>query len=235
MDDEGFAILSRVFAEREVAAVAEALARWPLDRSRAGARHLLSCPAVSSLARDPRLLAIAARALGGEVWPFGATLFDKSAGANWLVVWHQDTALPLRDRREVPGWGPWSVKRGVIYAHAPATTLSRLVALRVHLDDSTDTNGPLRVLPGSHGLGVLSDAQIHDLASSATPVACVAPRGSVVLMRPLLVHSSSKGMTTAARRVVHIEYAASVALEAGLELRATADPGRSTDGSGHLG
>ena len=36
--------------------------------------------------------------------PFRATLFDKSPQANWLVVWHQDTALPLRRRLDISGW-----------------------------------------------------------------------------------------------------------------------------------
>ena len=206
MDDEGFAVLPQLFSGQEVAALVEALGRWPLERSRAGARHLLSCPAVDSLARDPRLLAIASRTLGSEARPFGATLFDKSAGANWLVVWHQDTALPVRERREAPGWGPWSVKGGVLYAHAPASALAGVVALRVHLDDSVGSNGPLRVLPGSHRLGVLEDAEVHALAQRVEAVACVASRGSVVMMRPLLVHSSSKAVGTDPRRVVHIEY-----------------------------
>jgi hypothetical protein len=56
--------------------------------------------------------------LGPEALPFRATLLDKSPTSDWLVVWHQDTALPLRERRELPGWGPWSVKEGVIYALA---------------------------------------------------------------------------------------------------------------------
>ena len=78
-------------------------------------------------------MGIARETLGGEAFPFRATLFDKSPIANWLVVWHQDTALPLQERREAPGWGPWSVKDGVIYAHAPESALSQVLALRLHL------------------------------------------------------------------------------------------------------
>ena len=76
-----------------------------------------------------------------------ATLFDKSPDSNWLVVWHQDTALPLVERKDLPGWGPWSTKEGVLYAHAPSQALSQVLALRVHLDDSTSVNGPLRCSP----------------------------------------------------------------------------------------
>ena len=204
--DNGFAVLPDVLSRREIATLSDAITRLRAERSRAGARHLLRHPDVASLARDPRLLEIAAATLGEQARPFGATLFDKSPRANWLVVWHQDTALPLRARRDVPGWGPWSLKRGVLYAHAPTAALNRVVALRVHLDDSTTSNGPLRVLPGSHALGVLRDDEIARLAASVQPVECLASRGSIVMMRPLVVHSSSKAAISARRRVIHIEY-----------------------------
>jgi len=157
-----------------------------------GVPHALQHASVAAMARGSRLLGIAQEILGSKAFPFRATLFDKSPKANWLVVWHQDTALPLRDRRELPGWGPWSVKEGVNYAHAPASALCRVLALRVHLDHSTARNGPLRVLPGTHKLGVLSDEVIHQLAAQVSAVDCLVPRGGVLAMRPLLIHSSSK-------------------------------------------
>lgn len=217
---DGFAIVPGVLGGREVDAIACDLGSETLQRSRAGARHLLSIPAVAALAKNPRLMQLAKSVLGCEPLPFGATLFDKSPDANWLVVWHQDTALPLVERREVAGWGPWSKKAGVDYAHAPAAALSRIVALRLHLDDSTEHNGPLRVLPGTHKLGVLSDAQIHDVARRIDPVTCTVERGGVVAMRPLLVHASSKATVTASRRVLHFEYAAVATFADGLRLRA---------------
>jgi hypothetical protein len=202
----GFQVVPAVLPESEVRALA-ALRDGHVDRRRAGARHLMAHPAVASVARDPRLLAIARRFLDAEPIPYRATLFDKSPQRNWLIVWHQDTALPVRERRDVEGWGPWSVKDGVVYAHAPASTLSRIIALRLHLDDSFVDNGPLRVLPGTHAMGVLSDDEIARLAGEVPPVACVAPAGAIVAMRPLIVHASSKVDSDRPRRVLHIEYA----------------------------
>ena len=106
----------------------------------------------------------------------------------------------------------------MIYAHAPATALSQVLALRVHLDDSASQNGPLRVLPATHALGVLSDDEIHQLAEDVAPVECCVPRGGIVAMKPLVVHSSSKSQSECARRVLHIEYAANTAIAGGLEL-----------------
>jgi ectoine hydroxylase-related dioxygenase (phytanoyl-CoA dioxygenase family) len=218
VEERGFAVLSEVFPRHDLEALDEKLRLTPLPRSRAGMRHALRHPAVLEVARDPRLLRTAREGLGKEVFPFRATLFDKSPESNWLVVWHQDTALPLRERHDVAKWGPWSIKDGVIYAHAPASALSSIVALRLHLDDSLLENGPLRVLPGTHTMGVLSDDEIHGLSERITGVDCLAPRGGIVVMRPLLIHASSKSKSETPRRVLHIEYAASPEVGEGLEL-----------------
>jgi ectoine hydroxylase-related dioxygenase (phytanoyl-CoA dioxygenase family) len=217
VEKQGFAILPDVLTRSDLDRLDESLKRDPLPRSRAGMRHALKHPAVLAVAHDPRLLAIAQEVFGRSPFPFRATVFDKSPVSNWLVVWHQDTALPLRERREVQEWGPWSVKDGVIYAHAPASALARVVALRLHLDDSTSENGPLRVLPGTHTLGVLSDNAIHELSIRTTAVDCLVPRGGILVMRPLIVHASSKSRSATPRRVLHIEYAVSASIADGLE------------------
>jgi ectoine hydroxylase-related dioxygenase (phytanoyl-CoA dioxygenase family) len=179
---------------------------------------LMSIPAVEAVEKDDRLLRIARGALGDGAVPFRATLFEKSGRANWLVVWHQDTALPLASRNDSTEWGPWSLKAGVLYAHAPAWALSRVLALRIHLDASTGENGPLRVIPGSHLAGVLSDDQILELARTREKVEAHVSRGGVLAMWPLLVHSSSKARADEPRRVLHLEYADALDLGPGLRL-----------------
>jgi len=218
IETQGFAIIPNVVLQEDVIGVSEDLTSANLARSRAGVRHAMRVVSVSALARDSRLLGIAREILGGQAFPFRATLFDKSPTSNWLVVWHQDTALPLRERRETPGWGPWSVKDGVIYAHAPASALSQVLALRVHLDDSTRDNGPLRVLPCTHVQGVLTDDEIHELSTQVSAVDCPVTLGGVLAMRPLIVHASSKSQVNSPRRVMHIEYAPSPFIGDGLEL-----------------
>jgi len=218
VEEYGFAAFPEVLLPGEAARLIDDLTQSTLRRSKAGVRHALSHPAVAALARDPRLLQIVQEVLGDKALPFRATLFDKSHNANWLVVWHQDTALPIRERRDAPGWGPWSVKDGVAYAHAPASALGQVLALRVHLDDSTEHNGPLRVLPATHTRGILSDDGIHELTARIAPVDCLVAQGGVLAMRPLLVHSSSKSQAEMPRRVLHIEYAASMMVTTSLEL-----------------
>ena len=219
--DEGFSVFHDVFERHDVGRAGDELERALTARSKAGARHVLSVPVVRALATAPALLRIAGGFVGGTPVPFRATLFAKSPTANWLVAWHQDTALPLRERIVDPTWGPWSVKNGMTYAHAPAWALERIVALRVHLDDSTASNGSLRVLPGTHRRGVLSDGDIQTLTRQVPAVKCLADAGGVVAMRPLIVHASSKATGSARRRVVHIEYVDDVRLAPGVELATT--------------
>jgi ectoine hydroxylase-related dioxygenase (phytanoyl-CoA dioxygenase family) len=214
---EGAAIVEDILSAKEVQQFADALANEPVHRSRAGIRHALQMPSVATIARDCRLLSLAQEVLGPEALPFRATLFDKSPNSNWLVVWHQDTALPLRRKSPAPGWGPWSTKDGVIYAHAPAHPLSQILALRLHLDDCTAENGPLRCLPATHTHGVLSDGQIEKFVRRVEPVEFLLPAGSVMGMRPLMIHASSKSRSDNPRRVLHIEYSAVESFD-GLEL-----------------
>jgi ectoine hydroxylase-related dioxygenase (phytanoyl-CoA dioxygenase family) len=217
--EHGFEIVPQVFGQRILLSITKELNDAPLRRSRAGIRNAFKIEVVRSLASEERLVDLARNVLGAHAVPFRATLFDKSPASNWLVVWHQDTALPLRDRREISGWGPWSVKEGVTCAHAPASALEQVLAIRVHLDDSTEENGPLKVLPGTHGMGVLTDDAIHNLAISRSAVECHVPAGGILLMRPLLVHASSKAKTSArSRRVLHIEYSARTCFPEGIEL-----------------
>ena len=218
LESEGYCVRSGLFSGPEIANMTSELSDTGRARGRAGLRHALQHPGIAGLAHDARLLGIAREVLGRTAMPFRATLFDKSPTSNWLVVWHQDTALPLRSRVDAEGWGPWSRKAGVLYAHAPTSALERILALRVHLDDSASENGPLRVLPGTHRLGVLTDEEVQNLARVTLAADCTVARGGVLAMRPLLIHSSSKLRSHAPRRVIHVEYASSMCTGDGLEL-----------------
>lgn len=96
--------------------------------------------------------------------------------------------------------------------------MERIVALRLHLDPSTRENGPLRVVPGSHLHGVLSDQAVRDLVASQPFTECLSDIGGVIRTRPLLAHASSKTVNEARRRVLHIEYAPSLHTLDGLPL-----------------
>lgn len=218
VEANGFAIRQDFMTKDWSGGALEADIRSSPSRSKAGFRHAMQFESVRDIASSRSMMECACEVLGPQAFPFRATIFDKSPDSNWLVVWHQDTALPLRPRIDVPGWGPWSIKQGITYAHAPAEVLSQVLALRLHLDDSTPDNGPLRVLPRTHRMGLLSDDRIHELSQQMDADECVVPKGGILAMRPLLVHASSKSRAEVPRRVLHIEYAASESIASPLQL-----------------
>jgi ectoine hydroxylase-related dioxygenase (phytanoyl-CoA dioxygenase family) len=179
------------------------------NEPRGGVRNLFDAsPRVRALATSPAVRSVAEAVLGDQCFAVRAILFDKTPTANWKVVWHQDVAIAVQGRVNVAGFGPWSEKGGVPHVQPPADLLERMLAVRIHLDDCTADNGPVRVLPRSHRVGLLSAAAIDHWRSGNASVNCLAERGAILAFRPLLLHASSPAASPAHRRVVHLEFAA---------------------------
>ena len=198
-EQDGFAALPALLSDRECGAVGDALAR----RGAGGARQLLDEPWCAELAR--RLLSDArlADAIPRTHVPVQCTAFEKSRDHNWLVALHQDVAIPVAARVDDPALVGWSNKDGTWFVQPPAGVLAQLVALRLHVDDCGPDDGPLRVVPASHRAGRLDDATASALRAARGSLACPVPRGGAMLMRPLLLHASSKATGTSRRRVLH--------------------------------
>src|SRR5215469_15545695 len=96
VEERGFALLPEFFSPEFIDGFLDELSRLSVHRSRAGVRHALGLGPVSALAQQRNMIELARGVLGSNAFPFRATLFDKSPASNWLVVWHQDTALPLQ-------------------------------------------------------------------------------------------------------------------------------------------
>ncbi|MBJ6142652.1 phytanoyl-CoA dioxygenase family protein [Hymenobacter sp. BT559] len=158
----------------------------------------------------PSLDTPALRSLLDELFPEGCHLtkaiyFDKPAGSNWLVAWHQDLMINVDRRADgLPGFGPWTAKAGWVAVQPPVAVLENTVTIRLHLDDCDATNGALKVVPGSHLGGVVPAETIA--AHTAMATVCAVPAGGAMLMKPLLLHASNRSTGTQPRRVVHLEF-----------------------------
>jgi len=228
LQDHGFLILPGVFGPREIETLIGTVSRVGdkdgvcSRRGKYAIRNLLQlAPEIAGLANSTKLRQIVERHLGHAADPVRGTLFDKTPAANWLVPWHQDLTISVMARLDVPGYGPWTMKAGGCHVQPPVSILQNMLSVRIHLDDCMESNGALRVLPGTHGLGRLSAAQIAEQQSSVAPICCIAHKGDVVLMKPLLLHASSAATEAAHRRVIHIDYASSP-LDGGLQWPVTA-------------
>lgn len=175
----------------------------------ANARNCLAHPIIRELAAAPECLELAGALLGKKARAVKATFFDKNPEKNWKVPPHQDVTITVRERADVPGFTCWTIKDGVPNVQPPAEVLEEIIAFRFHLDDCSADNGALIVWPGSHRAGRLKDEGIERwLSNNPEGVICPVAAGGVMVMRPLLIHSSSQAVRPSHRRVIHIEYTA---------------------------
>jgi hypothetical protein len=206
LQEKGYATLPALYTAAEIAALLHCLESAPaaspnFRRSQDvfAIRNLLGeIPALWPLLDTPAL-----HGLLGELFPAGCHLtkgiyFDKPAGSNWLVAC------------------PWTAKAGWVAVQPPVQVLENTVTIRLHLDDCDATNGALKVVPGSHLGGVVPAATIA--AHTATATVCTVPAGGAMLMKPLLLHASSRSTSDRPRRVIHLEFSAAE-LPAGLAWR----------------
>jgi hypothetical protein len=211
LENDGCALIPRVLDDAECFELQQELGA--LDA--AGRRGLLASPVIAKVAALPKITALIASYLPAAPRAVRAIYFDKSADVNWLVPWHQDLTIAVREKLDVPGFGPWSVKDGVPHVQPPVELLAQMLTVRIHLDDADESNGALRVLPGTHQLGRLCADEIKTQRGRIPEALCAAKAGDVLLMRPLILHASSRSTSNRHRRILHIEYAA-FALPGGL-------------------
>ena len=183
------------------------LAHLPADH--AGIRMRGITGLAPFLASDGPIGAISARILGPSSRPVRAILFDKTAETNWSLAWHQDRTICVKRRIDVDGFGPWTTKQGMQHVAPPFELLSRMITLRVHLDDVAVTNAPLLIAPGSHKRGRVPVETIDDVVRECGTFMCLADAGDVWAYATPILHASDAAAVPARRRVLQLDYAAS--------------------------
>lgn len=208
LNETGFAILKNVLDEAAILSLKRDLSAMISEKSESayGVRNLLNLsPRVRKFSESETVRNLAESFLGKDAKVVRAIFFNKTHAANWKVPWHQDLTIAVREKRETAGFTAWTRKSEIWHVQAPDSILREMLTLRFHLDDADETNGALKAVAGSHRRR-LDSAEVQKLPK---PFAlCRASKGDVMLMRPLVVHSSSAGTCPQNRRVIHLEMAA---------------------------
>ena len=211
---QGFAVIEECRTESECDAIITELETV----SGAGTRCLLDNEWCQSLATSLKKQLAATIPDISPLVAVQCTFFNKSPTSNWFVAYHQDRSIPVSSSVSATDWSGWSQKEGMTFVHGPDEVLAQMIAVRLHVDDCTQNNGPLRVIPGSHLTGTLSPQDIAVLRESSDEQPLLVGKGGVVVMQPLLLHASSKSNTIENRRVLHFLFGPPT-LPTGLEWR----------------
>lgn len=222
IETSGYALIERGLSPVAIAELTQSLeaALATVDdpaislRNRAGvygARNVLElCPAARTAWRTPPLEQVLTAVLGDAFGLVRGLYFDKPPERSWSLPWHQDLTIAVQEHRPSARFRKPTIKAGVPHVEAPPELLAQMLTLRIHLDDVTEENGPLQVLPGTH-------RTIAAEPPALEPVTIFASAGDVLAMRPLLFHASGASTpgTMRHRRILHLEFAAQQALPEG--------------------
>ncbi|RUP09642.1 phytanoyl-CoA dioxygenase family protein [Hyphomicrobium sp.] len=151
---------------------------------------------------------LATTRLGNNARAVRAVFFDKNAKTNWALGWHQDRTIVVREKIDMPGFGPWTTKSGAIHVEPPFSYIEGMITLRAYLDPCRNDNGPLRVAPGSHRKGRIPTDAIPKVIAQSPEVTCLAEPGDVWICATAIVHASYASHSQGRRRLLMVDYAA---------------------------
>lgn len=212
LETKGFSILEAVYTQTEVDKLIEVIHEADPEKETfrrsaqlfAIRQFLKEIPEAVPLIFNDRLTALIHEAFGAEYFPVKSIYFDKPAASNWFVAYHQDLTISVDKKIIHPDYGPWTTKQGQFAVQPPLRILQNLFTIRIHLDDTDEYNGALKVIPGSHRKGISRPETL--VPAQETESICRVGKGGVMLMKPLLLHASGRSTNHKRRRVIHIEF-----------------------------
>jgi ectoine hydroxylase-related dioxygenase (phytanoyl-CoA dioxygenase family) len=210
--NNGFTIVDAIYAPSEVAAILAIIqavdpsnpAFRKTDDLFAIRQFLKEVPDAIPLIFNNNLKTLINSMFGEGYFAVKSIYFDKPELSNWFVAWHQDLTIVVDQKKDIPGYAPWTVKHNQFGVQPPLDILQDNFTIRIHLDDAGPDNGALKVIPGSHLKGIYRPETIDWQAETET--LCPVAAGGVMIMRPLLLHASNRTTNNQKRRVVHIEF-----------------------------
>lgn len=208
----GFSIINNVYTQQEVEKILAAINNTEKNNDTfrkstelfAIRQFLNEVPETFALIFTDKLMSIIQQVMGNNYFVVKSIYFDKPQSSNWYVSYHQDLTISVDKKIEIYNFGPWTKKQNQFAVQPPTEFLENIVTIRIHLDDTDENNGALRVLPTSHLKKIYRPETIN--WNSEKQTTCAVEQGGIMLMKPLILHSSTRTTNNKKRRVIHIEF-----------------------------
>lgn len=207
INENGFEIIDNFSDQKTLAHLSLALQCLDVPRQKGGVRNVeKKSQVVHDFCLSAQVLQTVKKYLSGMPQLVRAIYFNKTEKQNWSVTWHQDKTVAVTEKFIAQGWQSWSMKDNVLHVQPPVDVLNQMVTVRLHLDPADEKNGCLKLIPGSHKLGILDQESLNNCVAEHTVVPCVVKAGAALIMRPHIIHASDKAVLPSARRILHLEY-----------------------------
>ncbi|KMQ65511.1 phytanoyl-CoA dioxygenase [Chryseobacterium angstadtii] len=210
--DKGFTVIPSVFSEEEIEKITETIQNADTsggnfrksDDLFAVRQFLKEIPEVKELVFNDTVKTIVRVLFGEKYVAVKSIYFDKPETSNWYVAYHQDLTISVDKKLDMQGFGPWTTKKNQFAVQPPLPILENICTIRIHLDDTDENNGALKVVPGSHAKGIYRPETID--WNTETEEICNVEKGGIMIMKPLTLHGSNRTTDGRRRRVIHIEF-----------------------------
>lgn len=210
--ENGFGIINTIFSNEEVDKIINILEN--IDTSKETFRKsedlfairqfLKEIPEIKGLIFNDNIKKVVREIFGEKYVAVKSIYFDKPEKSNWYVAYHQDLTISVDKKVNLPGFGPWTTKQNQFAVQPPLDILENMYTIRIHLDDTDEYNGALKVVPKSHSKGIYRPETIDWTVE--TEEICSVEKGGIMIMKPLTLHGSNRTTNGKKRRVIHIEF-----------------------------
>ncbi|MDR3026364.1 phytanoyl-CoA dioxygenase family protein [Chryseobacterium sp.] len=212
IQEYGFAVINNVFSQKELEEINLVLQN--IDTSKENFRKsedlfairqfLKEVPEIKDLIFNENIQRVIKEIFGEKYFVVKSIYFDKPETSNWYVAYHQDLTISVDKKLDLPDFGPWTTKKNQFAVQPPLDILENIYTIRIHLDDTDENNGALKVVPKSHAKGIYRPETID--WTIETEEICNVEKGGIMMMKPLTLHGSNRTTNGNKRRVIHIEF-----------------------------
>lgn len=212
IQENGFSVINNIFSTEEIEKISEVIQN--IDTSKETFRKsedlfairqfLKEIPEIKDFIFNENLQKIIKDIFGDNYFVVKSIYFDKPEKSNWYVAYHQDLTISVDKKVPLENFGPWTTKQNQFAVQPPLDILENIFTIRIHLDDTDENNGALKVVPKSHAKGIYRPETIDWKVE--TEHICNVEKGGIMMMKPLLLHGSNRTTNGMKRRVIHIEF-----------------------------
>lgn len=212
ISDKGFTIINEVFSDEEINQIINVIDS--IDTSKETFRKsedlfairqfLKEVPESHRFIFNDNIKKIINEIFGNDYFVVKSIYFDKPEKSNWYVSYHQDLTISVDKKLDLSGFGPWTMKQNQFAVQPPIDYLKNIFTIRIHLDDTDENNGALKVVPNSHSKEIYRPETID--WNVETEEICSVNKGGIMIMKPLILHGSNRTTNNQKRRVIHIEF-----------------------------
>ena len=134
--------------------------------------------------------------------------FDNRVSKPEKTVWRQRRRLTFPVKIEGADYSNWQLEGDFFSAEPPARIMQDMVIVRIHLDDSDQNNGELKIFKGSHSQ-ILDHSAIKVITENGLPSNCGILAGGIQILKPFILQSETKRSRSKKNRIIELTFSSS--------------------------